>query len=155
MLKQTLKGLGIAAFAVAVVASPFVSREKSNAQVAGRIWSDCDHLTLRQGVNGGYGSERWACNYLVQQFLNEAKLLYARYAGTNVRNWPTISPHDGLYGPQTKAAVANWQNASMYYWTHGPGDGVFGPGSWLELSRDCYKWSASSRWGNYKSPVCG
>src|SRR6266700_8147724 len=80
--------------------------------------------TLSTGSGGVYVQA-------LQDILNTNYLLIGNYV-TSPKPWTTFLPSDGSFGPQTYAAVYDWQSLMLL-----SKDGVVGPATWTSLFM-CY-----------------
>jgi peptidoglycan hydrolase-like protein with peptidoglycan-binding domain len=136
MIKTIIKGAAVAVFALAITATPFVGRTAS-AQVAGQSIQTCDGRTYRYG--SGFGTANGdSCVKVIQQFMNEALLLYVAHGQYVASGWKMITV-DGKYGDDTVAAVKRYQMSNPFLRAAGPSywDGVVGPATWGVMKGEC------------------
>jgi len=130
MVKTIFRGLGLLMLGLAV-AAPFTTATASAA-----VMKDCH--------NKVYSQRRWNsfrrsedCVKVIQQTLNEARLLYKANRNANIQQWPPLVV-DGKFGPQTRKAVIAYQNLRKQQGLRKV-DGIVGPETWWYLTDDCLR----------------
>jgi hypothetical protein len=144
MLKNVIRGLVVLVLAATFTAAPFASQQ-AHAQVAGKTIQECQPTLYQLGSGFNLPSGN-PCVKVIQQFMNEALLLYTAkgiYRGGT--GWQIISV-DGKFGNATKWSVLNYQHWIMAH----DADGIVGPITWGSMRSECFgRWSTN--WGHFSS----
>jgi hypothetical protein len=130
VLKKVTKGLVVAAFAFAAIASPFATHK---ADAASLISSCSDAQPVYQRGDKGF------CVTVIQEMLNRTRV---KYGQTKNPSWPVMTtPYDGIYGSKTEQAVIAFQfvhrarNSSIMV------DGKVGQQTWFLFYVECQSMS--------------